>query len=93
MACANEIECLGDYCSCGELELSLIADEIGVWRMKAQFNGVTLSREIEVEEGENIIIPNIFNENYTHVIWFEKADGSMFRDKKFSINIKPCVKV
>jgi hypothetical protein len=92
MACIDEIVCLGEACSCGnQIELPLVAQHTGIYRMIAKFNGVRITRNIEVIEGENIVIPNVFNENYTHEIWFETQSGALVNDVHYSIKLVFCL--
>lgn len=91
MDCVKEIYCLGCYCSCDDtITLKLEADSDGIWTMYAKFNGVVLTASVSVVNGENITIPNIFNENYTHTIWFKKEDESIFNNRHYSLKTVPC---
>jgi hypothetical protein len=91
MACVDNIECLGEYCSCGDsIELNLVSEYTGEYEFRAEFNGVVLRNVIEVTEGDKIIVPNIFNENYTHIISFYNENGDLVNDLKYSVKIVIC---
>lgn len=91
MDCVKEIYCLGCYCSCGDtITLKLESDSTGELTMYAKFNGVVLTSPVNVVSGENITIQNIFNENYTHIVWFKKEDGSIFNNRHYSLKTVPC---
>lgn len=84
--CKEEITCLGCFCSCdSEFDTGIASTSTGTAKIRAKFNGVVLEREVSVTAGESIIIPNIFNENYTHLIEIQGA--------WYSIKVNPCVKV
>lgn len=91
MYCAEEIVCLGEVCSCGSaVELPLIAEITGVVVMNVRFNGVTIKRDVNIVSGQNITVPNVFNENYLHEIWFEDSDGVLYNNVHFSIKTVYC---
>lgn len=90
MACINEIVCLGNYCSCGDdVTINLTALHTGTYHMTAEFNGTFLSVKVPVVNGEKIVVPNIFNENYTHVISFTINSIPVY-DTDFSIKMVVC---
>lgn len=89
MACNDNIECLGEFCSCGLINLPLIAPFDGVVNVEMEFNGIKLYRDVLFINGETVIIPNVFNENYTHNIRFIK-DGVNVFDKTYSIKTVLC---
>lgn len=91
MACIDEIICLGEYCSCGtEIDLNLISSVTGIITMEAEFNGIKLTRDIEVSNGSKVEVPNIFNENYTHILAFYTSDGELVNNVKYSIKTVYC---
>lgn len=92
MACVDEIICLGEVCSCGDtIEIPLVAETTGVFTLFAKFNGVRITRQIPFIEGDNIILPNVFNENYLHEIWFQDVSGNKYNDVNYSIRMVYCV--
>lgn len=90
MACVENIECLGEYCSCGYILISVISPITGTLNMRAEFNGVAITREVPVVMGQGIMIPNIFNENYTHIISFYN-NGVLLNDTSYSIKTIYCL--
>lgn len=90
-ACAQNIICLGTFCSCGDIEISIPTGSETTLKMVAEFNGVRIKNEITVANTDKITIPNIFNENYTHIIHFVTADGDVLNDEYYSIKIEPCI--
>lgn len=92
MACVDEIICLGEVCSCGDsIELPLVAETTGVYTLFAKFNGVRITRQVPFVEGENIIVPNVFNENYLHEIWFQDVLGDKYKEVNYSLKLVYCV--
>lgn len=83
MACNCETySCLDvdfDPCSDG-VELPLVADETGTWTVLIEFNGTWVRLSIEVEDGENIVIPNVLNEFYVHTIRLLNTEKELFND-------------
>lgn len=94
MACVSEIICLGEFCSCGnEIELPLIAELTGNYTLYATFNGVRLVRNLTTIEGQNINIPNIFNENYTHEFYLVGPNGEILGDTHYSLSTVFCLNI
>lgn len=56
------------------------------------FNGTKYEHEIELKENQDIVIPNIFNENYKHKAKIILSDGTIFKNILFIITVFPCVK-
>lgn len=92
MACISEIVCLGEFCSCNSnIELPIAASETGTFMLVAIFNDVRITRNINIIEGQNILIPNIFNENYLHEIYFSSSSGEILDDTHYSIKTVFCL--
>lgn len=92
MYCAEEIVCLGEVCSCGStVELPLVAEITGVVVLNVRFNGVTIKRDVNLVSGQNITVPNVFNENYKHHIYFETTTGVKYLDTVYSIQVITCL--
>jgi len=92
MICTEKKICLGEICACGGvIELPITASDTGVYQMMAEFNGVKLFRNVSFVEGQHIVLPNIFNENYTHNILFKNANGSIYEDATFTLKTVICV--
>ena len=92
MSCKEIIICKGTHCSCAEIfELDLIAPSTGIYEMKAKFNGIVITRQIEVADGENIKVPNVFNECYTTILNFFDSNSEPVFETSFSIKTIPCI--
>lgn len=91
MACIEKIVCLGNFCSCGNISITdLISPITGQIRMEVEFNGSTIVKNISAVNGSSIVIPNVFNENYTHILSFY-INGILWNDEKYSIRVTPCL--
>lgn len=91
MACFREIICLGEYCSCGDIiTINLASTITGIITMHVKFNGIVITRPVEVSVSANIEVPNVFNDNYTHEIWFTTSTGEILNDTSYSIKIVYC---
>lgn len=91
MVCTSEIICLGEVCACAEtVTLPLVANNTGFYSMYAEFNGIKLHKQVSVRVDEQIVVPNIFNENYTHVISFY-YNGQLVNDTSYSLNVIYCI--
>lgn len=92
MSCKETIICKGTHCSCAEsFELDLIAPSTGIYEMKAKFNGVIITRQIEVIANQNIRIVNVFNECYTTIISFFDSNSEPVFETSFSIKTLSCI--
>lgn len=89
MACVENIECLGEYCACGDILIPVISPVTGTLQMMAEFNGIKLTRDVPVVMGQGIMVPNIFNENYTHIVSFYN-NGSLINETTYSLKIVYC---
>lgn len=63
-----------------DIAVLLTADETSTWLMQYEFNGRQFGRDILVTEGQNVVLPNVFNEMYTHVIKFYRENGEQVND-------------
>lgn len=70
-----------------EIPLPVIADETGTWHMIMKFNNVTYRTDINVQSGVPVTIPNVFNENYLHVVYFVKTNGTVFNHTCYKLNV------
>lgn len=73
--CGCEIyECLNvvpDFSGCPDvIETDLVASETATYNWQFEFNGRWKGGTVDVTEGEAIILPYVFNENYIHLIKF-----------------------
>lgn len=72
----------------GSIALPLLADETGTWIMITEFNGITYRTDINVTDGQPIVIPtSALNEKYRHPIRFIRSDGSLFNNTCYSLNV------
>jgi hypothetical protein len=88
MACnCLEYQCLNiDYDPCSNgVELPLNADETATWIVQIEFNGTWILLNIEVTNGDPIVIPNVLNEHYTHTIRLLKANKTLFNDTCYKL--------
>lgn len=91
MACIDNIICLGTFCSCGNITITeLISPITGQIRMEAEFNNSLITRNISVSNGSPISVPNVFNENYTHIVSFY-VNNELLNDAFYSIKIVNCI--
>lgn len=88
MACNCSVyQCLNvDYDPCSNgVELPLQSTETGTWVVLIEFNGTWIRLNVEVTEDENIVIPNVLNEHYTHTIRLLTIDKDLFNDICYKI--------
>lgn len=69
-----------------EIQINLPATETGQWIMSLEFNGGWINKYIDVEEGVNILLPNYFNENYSHTIKFYNTENELVNDTCYRLN-------
>lgn len=69
-----------------EITLRLAANETGTWLVFYEFNSRWFGLEVEVIDGQNIVLPYVFNNNYTHNIKFYNTDYELFNDTCYSLN-------
>lgn len=58
------------------ITLDLEAEETGTIKWQYEFNGRWKGGTVDIVEGENIVLPWVFNEHYTHTINFYNTDGT-----------------
>ncbi len=83
-------QCLNiDYNECdNDISLPLNADETGTWVVQIEFGGTWVRLNIEVTEGEPIVIPNILNERYIHTIRLLDTTKGLFNDTCYKLQTK-----
>lgn len=88
MSCNCETyECLEVLANdCETITIDLEANQTGTWAMEYEFNGRWFKEEISVENGENIALPNVFNEAYIHQIKLKNTAGELFNDTCYKLN-------
>ncbi len=72
---------------CTSIITNIIANQTGVWIMFFEFNGRWFKEDVTVTNGEVIILPNVFNESYNHIIEFYKTDDSLFNDTCYTLDM------
>lgn len=88
MACGCELyECFSiDYNPCEMwVELPLVANETGNWVLLIEFDGQWTRLLVAVVDGENISIPTVLNEYYTHTIRLLNTSKELFNDTCYKI--------
>jgi hypothetical protein len=91
MACnCIEYQCIDvDHDPCNNnISLPLDADETGTWAVQIEFNGTWIRLNIEVTEGEAIVIPNVLNEHYVHTIRLLNSGKELFNDTCYKLMTK-----
>lgn len=58
------------------ITLDLKATETGTIKWMYEFNGRWKGGTVDVVQGENIVLPWVFNEHYVHLINFYNVDGT-----------------
>lgn len=91
MACdCTTYECLGvvqSYDNCATtITLELESLDTGSYNWSYEFNGRWFGGNVEVTEGDNIILPWVFNENYVHKIKFFRPSGELLNDTCYKLN-------
>lgn len=90
MLVCTPIEDLGQFCQCGEIVMIGTYSPVnGEALMVAEFNGSVIAKEVEVYIDQPFAVPNVFNENYTHIIGFYQ-DGVLLNNKKYAIEVAWC---
>lgn len=56
------------------------------------FNGRRHKHRISVTAGQNILIENLFSDNYTHHVKLIDSNGNVVGNRKYVIQINPCFK-
>jgi hypothetical protein len=77
--CCIEIIKLGCFDSCLDaIDTGIITTDLGTWKIIFEFEGIDHSYSFEVVTVGKVIIPNKFNENYTHYFKLVKPDGTLY---------------
>jgi hypothetical protein len=76
--CCENITFVGCFGSCELIPLLIDSDYTGSATMKFDWLGKTYSYDVIVEDGEQVVIPNIFNERSSVIFKLQKTDGSFF---------------
>lgn len=90
MLCCAVIQNLGCFTSCDQqIKTGLTANVTGNWKYQAEFAGALIQGDFEATAGEEIIIDNVFNENYVTNIKFFDPSGVIFENKCYSFSTIP----
>jgi len=76
--CCENIQFVGCFGSCEAIPLLLQSDYTGVAELQFNWLNRYLTYDIVVEQGEQIVMPNIFNEQSVVVFKIKRSDGTYF---------------
>jgi hypothetical protein len=77
-SCCEDIAFVGCFGSCSEIPLLIESDYTGTATLQFDWMGKRYNYEVIVVEGEQIVLPNLFNETSSVVFRLQKPDGSFF---------------
>lgn len=77
MTCCDGILFLGCFANCDTITTLIEADYTGAMTLEFEQFDNLYRKAIEVENGELIEIPNVFNENSSPIFRLKKADGTL----------------
>ena len=91
MACdCNTYDCLTvvqQYAEClSTVTLNLTAAETGTWSWQYEFNGRWSGGTVDVTDGQKVVLPWVFNEQYVHEIKFYDANGGLVNDTCYKLD-------
>lgn len=69
------------------IDLGLTAPADGDYTFRLGFNGVYTSFVLTLETDDEIIIPNVVNENYNHELQIIEPNGDLLNDTCYSLNV------
>jgi hypothetical protein len=78
--CCTETKLIGCFNSCDDIDTGLVATETGIHTIKGFFNNAFVDQDVNITIGNNIIIPNIYNEYTQQTIKIINPSGSTFVD-------------
>lgn len=85
MICCPTYYNIGKFSSCGNIDSGLLADITGIHRVQFTYKGIVHGVNILIEGiGEEIVIPNIFNEFSITDFEIIKPDASKYILNKFN---------
>jgi len=76
--CCENIAFVGCFGSCSNIPLLINSDYTGTATITFDWLGKNYQYDIIVEDGEQVVLPNIFNESSSIVFKLQKPDGSFF---------------
>lgn len=76
--CCENIAFVGCFGSCSNIPLLINSDYTGTATITFDWLGKNYQYDIIVEDGEQVVLPNIFNENSSIIFKLQKPDGSYF---------------
>lgn len=75
------------YSNCPEfLTVKLEAAATGTYSWEYEFNGRWFGGTIDVTGGQNIVLPWVFNEQYTHLVKFYDENGDLLNDTCYKLD-------
>lgn len=89
MCNCTEYECLSivqQYACADIVTLRLAAPTTGTYAWEYEFNGRWNGGYIDVTQGENIVLPYVFNESYVHEIKFYYGDGELVNETCYKLD-------
>lgn len=93
MSCCTNTECIDVYindCS-STVTLPITANQMGVWKIFAEFNGVQIKQTYYFNKGQNIVVMNKFNSSYTHKLHIYDPNMILFNDTCYILNMNPTI--
>lgn len=75
MSCCNNY--LGEFPHNEPVNTGIIATVTGVYTIRLQFNGAIIKKEINVTQGDPIVIDQRLNENYLYKFTIENPNGNL----------------
>lgn len=69
------------------IDTTLTSDFTGYLDVYSEFDGIWQKTSLSLSNGEEIILPNNLNGNYTHTIKFVKPDGSLLNGTCYAFTI------
>lgn len=85
------VQCIKvEICACHEwVQLPLIANETGTWRIKVYFNNAVFNYDIAVVYGQPVVIPNKLNESYVHKLEIFTTSETLFNNVWYQLRTIP----
>jgi hypothetical protein len=94
MACDCIVsECIKVYVSACDtgVFVGLTAPDDGDYLVRLKFNGAYKELTLSLETGDDIILPNIVNGDYTHEMQIYLPDGSLMNDTCYSLRVSTVI--
>lgn len=93
MACeCTAYECLPvapNIFQCGnDITTLLLAEDTTNYMMIYEFDNRWFSEQVLVQQDMPIVIPNVFNEAYTHILYFLIANGTSYQNTCYTLDTR-----